>query len=85
MIFVYIALAWLLVALGMTCGWALFRREFKTVDHPPDPVRERRERVARVQAQIDAERDRTGADVVTDAAHRFVTWHDPNTRAEELS
>lgn len=83
MIFVYIALAWLLVALGMTAGWALFRREFRPVDYPPDPVRERQERVAKAQAQIDQERARTGRDVVTEAAHRFTAWHDP--RAKEQS
>lgn len=82
MIFVYIALAWLLVSLGMTAGWAMFRREFRPADSPPDPVAERAERVARAQAQIDAERARTGHDVIDLAARRF--WSAPaHPKAED--
>jgi len=84
-IFVYIALAWLLVALGMTAGWALFRREFRAVDYPPDPVRERQERVAKAQAQIDRERARTGRDVVTEAAHRFTRMARPASEGAVVS
>lgn len=73
MIFVYLALGWLAVSLGMTAGWIVFRRDFKTADTPPDPDLERRARnVARAQAQIDAERDRTGHDVIDLAARQVI-------------
>lgn len=73
---------WFALSLGVASGWHLFRREFRTADTPPDPVTERAERVAHAQKQIDAERNRTGTDVITDAAVRFLTFHDPHRKDE---
>lgn len=83
MIFVVIAVAWLLVSLGLAAGWALFRAEFRPVDFPPDPdVEARRERVARAQSQIDAARGAWEPEVVDLAARRF--WSSaPHPKAKE--
>ena len=63
---------WFVLSLGMAAGWSVFRRDFRDADTPPvfPEVAERRARVYRTQAQIDAERARTGRDIVTDAAVR---------------
>jgi len=83
MIFVVIAVAWLLVSLGLAAGWVLFRAEFRPADFPPEPeVEARRERVRRAQAQIDAARASGGPDVIDLAARRF--WSSaPHPKAKE--
>lgn len=71
---VWCLVVWFAVSLCMVAA---------TPPPPVDEVQERRTRVRRAQAQIDAERNRTGRDIVTDATARFVALHDPHPRTPE--
>lgn len=74
----WLLFGWLVLSFAMAAGWSLGRRPFRDAYRYED-VAERRARVSEAQAQIDAERARTGTDIVTDAADRFLAYHDPNS------